>query len=204
VTSWAAIDGDGRRKPLWYALRRSYAPRLLTVQPRDGVPTLVAVNDSAEAWRLSATVSRRTLAGIVEAEVAVGATVAPGSVIALPLPAEVGAAVDATQELLVAAADDHRAWWFFAEDKDIAWPQAKFDATFEAVGADARVKITAHNILRDLTLQPDRLDPATEADDAGVTLLPGEQATFIVRGGAGLEPTALTTRPVLRCVNDLF
>ena len=26
VTSWAAVDGDGRRKPLWYALRRAYAP----------------------------------------------------------------------------------------------------------------------------------------------------------------------------------
>jgi beta-mannosidase len=203
VTSWAAVDGDGRKKPLWYALRRSYAPRLLTVQPRDGVPTLVAVNDSAEAWQLSATVSRRTLAGVVEAEVAIGATVAPGSVIALPLPADVGAAGDPAQELVVAAADDHRAWWFFAEDKDVGWPQAKFDATFEAVGADARVKITAHSILRDLTLQADRLDPAAEADESGVTLLPGEQATFIVRGGAGLSPTALTTRPVLRCVNDL-
>jgi beta-mannosidase len=203
VTSWAAIDGDGRRKPLWYALRRSYAPRLLTVQPRDGVPTLVAVNDSAEPWPLAATVSRRTLAGVVEAQVAVGATVEPGSAVALPLPADVGVAGDSRQELLVAAADGHRAWWFFAEDKDVAWPQAKFDATFEAVGADARVKITAHSVLRDLTLQADRLDPAAEADESGVTLLPGEQATFIVRGGAGLEPTALTTRPVLRCVNDL-
>ena len=38
VTSWAAVDGDGRRKPLWYALRRAYADRLLTVQPRDGGP----------------------------------------------------------------------------------------------------------------------------------------------------------------------
>ncbi len=217
VTSWAAVDGDGRKKPLWYALRRSYAPRLLTVQPRDGVPALVAVNDSTEPWLLSATVSRRTLDGVVEAEVAIGATVAPGSATTLPLPAEVGTAADATGEFLVAEAEPsvrlraaagrsdggHRAWWFFAEDKDIAWPPAKFDATFEAVGDDARVRITAHNILRDLTLQPDRLDPATEVDDSGVTLLPGESAIFMIRGGAALEPTALTTRPVLRCVNDL-
>lgn len=32
VTSWSAIDGDGRLKPLWYELRRLYADRLLTVQ----------------------------------------------------------------------------------------------------------------------------------------------------------------------------
>ncbi len=34
VTSWAAVDGFGRRKPLWHALRRANAPRLLTLVPR--------------------------------------------------------------------------------------------------------------------------------------------------------------------------
>ena len=51
VTSWAAIDGDGRRKPLWYALRHGFRDRLLTVQPRDGGLAVVVVNDSAEPWR---------------------------------------------------------------------------------------------------------------------------------------------------------
>jgi beta-mannosidase len=64
--------------------------------------------------------------------------------------------------------------------------------------------VTAQNILRDLTLNPDRLDPAAQVDDAGVTLLPGESVTFTVTGARGLDPTALTTRPVLRCVNDLI
>lgn len=35
VTSWAAVDGDGREKPLFYALKHAYAPRLLTFKPRD-------------------------------------------------------------------------------------------------------------------------------------------------------------------------
>lgn len=34
VTSWAAVDGDGREKPLFYALKHAYAPRLLTFKPR--------------------------------------------------------------------------------------------------------------------------------------------------------------------------
>ena len=58
VTSWSAVDGDGRRKPLWYALRRAYADRLLTVQPRDGGLALVAVNETGEAWTAPATVTR--------------------------------------------------------------------------------------------------------------------------------------------------
>ena len=34
VTSWAAIDGDERPKPLFYALKAAFAPRVVTVQPR--------------------------------------------------------------------------------------------------------------------------------------------------------------------------
>ena len=34
VVSWAAVDHAGIRKPLWHALKRVYADRLLTFQPR--------------------------------------------------------------------------------------------------------------------------------------------------------------------------
>ena len=50
VTSWAAVDGDERRKPLWHALRASFADRILTVQERDGLEVLAAVNDSDRRW----------------------------------------------------------------------------------------------------------------------------------------------------------
>ncbi|MEU8182180.1 hypothetical protein AB0B85_16120 [Micromonospora sp. NPDC049044] len=35
------------------------------------------------------------------------------------------------------------------------------------------------------------------------TLLPGESATFTVRADAALGPPALTSRPVLHCVDDI-
>jgi beta-mannosidase len=203
-TSWAAVDGDGRRKPLWYALRRAFADRLLTVQPRDGSPALIAVNDGATAWTVSATVTRRTLTGEVLASAVLGTTVAPGEAVTLPLPGDVGAVGDPSAELILADTGYARAWWFFAEDKDIAWPPAEYDAKVDKKGSTTRVTITAHSILRDLTLHPDRLDPAAEIDEAGVTLLPAESATFTVTGARGLDPAALTTRPVLRCVNDLM
>jgi beta-mannosidase len=204
VTSWAAVDGDGRRKPLWYAMRRAYADRLLTIQPRDGAPALVAVNESATPWVVSVVVARRTLAGSVIAQIALGATVEPGSAETLLLPAAVTTPEHPEAEVLVADADQTRAWWFFAEDKDIAWPRAAFDTHVEADDDVTRVTVTARTIVRDLTLHPDRLDPWAEADEAGVTLLPGESVTFTVRGASGLDPAALTTRPVLRCVNDLL
>jgi beta-mannosidase len=65
------------------------------------------------------------------------------------------------------------------------------------------VTVTAGTILRDLTLFPDRLDGCATVDDALVTLLPGESATFTIRTTCALEPAPLTSPPVLRCVNDI-
>ncbi|MBQ1050765.1 glycoside hydrolase family 2 protein [Micromonospora sp. C51] len=205
VTSWAAVDGDGRRKPLWYALRRSYADRLLTVQPRDGGLALVAVNDGGQPWRASITVTRLTLAGEPKAKSTLELEVPAYETVTLALAAELARPDDARDELLVADTDDpaERAWWFFAEDRDVRWPAAAFDATVQPADGGQQVRVTARTILRDVTLFPDRLDPSAEVDTALVTLLPGEAATFTVRSAAPLDPTALTTRPVLRCVNDL-
>jgi len=60
VTSWAAIDGDGRRKPLWYAVRRGFAQRLLTLQPRFRAPAAVLVNDGDATWVGTLDMTRRT------------------------------------------------------------------------------------------------------------------------------------------------
>jgi beta-mannosidase len=51
VTSWASVDGYGRPKPLWYATRRFYADRLLTVQAKDNDFIIYASNDTDEEWR---------------------------------------------------------------------------------------------------------------------------------------------------------
>ncbi|MFI7079921.1 glycoside hydrolase family 2 protein [Micromonospora sp. NPDC049903] len=202
VTSWAAVDGDGRRKPLWYALRRAYADRLLTVQPRDGGLALVAVNDGGRPWHASTTVTRLTLAGEPRAKTTLELEVPAYATVTVPLSAELTRPDEARAELLVADAGPDRALWFFAEDRDIHWPTASFDAVVEEVEDTQRVRVTARTVLRDLTLHPDRLDPSAEVDEALVTLLPGESTTFVVRSSAPLDPTALTSRPVLRCVND--
>ena len=222
VTSWSAVDGHGRRKPLWYALRRSFADRLLTIQPRDGGLALVAVNDGGQPWTGQAEVTRRTLAGEPRAKTAIGLDVPAYSSVTVPLPAEVADSDEPRRELLVAdagAGPEHatvgsggelagsgRAYWFFAEDREIEYPRADYDVSVESAGDTIRVRLTARTILRDLALAPDRLDPSATVDDALVTLLPGESVTFVVHSAGPLDAaglTALTTRPVLRCVNDL-
>ena len=225
VTSWAAVDGDGRRKPLWYAMRAAYADRLLTLRPRtdtplvaggppevitdggvvthDGAPALIAVNDSLQPWAFTATVTRRNLAGDVLASTVLGATAAPGAAVTLPLPAELTTAADPTAEFILAEIGDARAWWFFAEDKDVRWPRASFTADVESAGGTTKVTVRAGTILRSLSLFPDRLNPTAESDKCDVTLLPGESATFTVRSAGPMDPVAFARTPVLRCVNDI-
>jgi beta-mannosidase len=205
VTSWAAVDGDGRRKPLWYALRRAYADRLLTVQPRDGGLAPVAVNETGEAWQVGATVARLTLTGEPRAKTSVDLDVSAYSSVVLALPADLTRPDQARRELLVAEAGDtaERALWFFAEDREVEWPTAELEATVEPVDGGQRVRVTARSVLRDLTLFPDRLHPSAEVDQALVTLLPGDSAMFTVRADTPLDLAALTRHPVLRCVNDI-
>lgn len=203
VTSWAAIDGDGRRKPLWHALRAAYADRLLTIQPRDGGLALVASNDTDQPWQAEATVTGHDLSGKALAATTVAIDVAPRSVTVTPIPDGVALPEEPRSELLRAVAGEQQAWWFHAEDREIDYPAARYDVTVEPTTGGYDVTVTAGTILRDLSLFPDRLDPAATVDQALVTLLPGESVTFTVHTTARLDAAALAAQPVLRCVNDI-
>lgn len=207
VVSWAAVDGDGRRKPLWYALRAVYADRLIAV--RDDAVHLI--NDAPTPWTGTLRLTRHGLDGTVLAEEEVEVSTAARSVTRVPLPASLAEPAAPDRELLVARLGDARTVEFYEEDTRLALPPARYDvtvtaeetATEDAAGPPGyRVKVTARTLLRDLALFPDRLDPAAEVDDMLVTLLPGESAVFVITGAVLKDPEALGRHPVLRCVND--
>jgi beta-mannosidase len=205
VTSWAAVDGDGRLKPLWYGLRRVFADRLLTVQPRPDGLALAVVNDGSDRWSAQLEVTRVTLDGQPRAKTTIAVDLDPRSGTTVRLPADVATPEDGRSEVIVVddPADGQRAWWFFAEDKDMVYQPAAFDAVVEAAEGGQVVTVTARTFLRDLSLFADRVDPAATVDDMLVTLLPGESTAFLVRSTYPLDPSALASRPVLRCVNDI-
>ncbi|HJE60478.1 MAG TPA: glycoside hydrolase family 2 protein [Nocardiopsis listeri] len=203
VTSWAAVDGAGRRKPLWYALRRVYADRVCTVQPVDGGLAVVLGNDTDTEWVTEVTVTRRDVA--TGAELAASshpARVAPRGALRVPVPAEVSRAGEAAGEVITVDGAGDRAWWFFARDHEIAYRKPEFEVKTRVIGSDLRVNVRAGVLLRDLVLNVDRIAPDAVVDSALVTLLPGEEHTFTVHGGADLDPGEVAAPPVLRCVND--
>ncbi|WP_304451592.1 glycoside hydrolase family 2 protein [Nocardiopsis sp. YSL2] len=204
VTSWAAVDGAGRRKPLWYALRRVHADRVATVQPADGgALTVVLGNDTDEEWTTELTVARRAAAdGGVLAAGTHAVRVAPRGALRVPVDAGVARAGDPAREVLTVDGAGERAWWFFARDRDLDYRKPEFDVDTRVDGADLRVTVRARVLVRDLVLNVDRLSERASVDSGLVTLLPGEEHTFVVRGGAVLDADAVTAPPVLRCVND--
>ncbi|WP_432840101.1 glycoside hydrolase family 2 protein [Dactylosporangium sp. CA-092794] len=212
--SWSAVDHAGIEKPLWYSLRRAFAPRLATVQPVDPGPThdptgaeglaLVLVNDTDAPWRPEVLVRRVGLDG---RELALGRLqpeCPAGGLVRLPIAAELGRPADPRAELLVVDADGARTTWAYRPDRDLTpvKPQRRVDLTVE--DGVLQVAVTAVTLLRDVCVFADRLaaplglGPAELAvDDAVVTLLPGERRVFRVgrRDGRPIPPDAPAAVP---------
>jgi len=202
VTSWAAVDGDGRRKPLWYAVAHAYADRLLTVQPRPDGLTVVAVNDTDQPWVDSLQLMRCRLDGSGGQDAGLPLSIPPRGSASLLVPRGLATPDEPSREILTARASAAQARWTWVEDTALDIPVPVVDTDVEQVTGGAVVTVTARTFVRDLALFVDRLHPEATVDDMLHTLLPGESAVFRVSSPAPLDAHALTTAPVLRSVGD--
>ncbi|MFE5337916.1 glycoside hydrolase family 2 protein [Isoptericola sp. NPDC056573] len=216
VTSWAAVDGDGRPKPLLHALAHAHADRLVTIQPRsasggepvgDGTDVLavVVVNDTDQAWGGELVVRRLGFDGTARAELRVPVEVGQRGTWTF-LPDRVSTRfADAAAELLVADLDDARGLWFPAEPRDSALAAPRLETEVLVADDGLTVRVTAENLVRDLTLLVDKVCPDARVDDMLVTLLPGESVDVrvTVPDGVRVDPDALVAPHVLRSLNQL-
>nr|BFF26042.1 hypothetical protein GCM10025732_40070 [Glycomyces mayteni] len=221
MVSWAAVDFNGHRKPLWHALRDMYAPRLATLQPRpseraraeawEGLPperdalALVLVNDTGEDYTGAFALVRESFDGTVLAEAAVEATVPARGAETVFVPAEVAAFGDPKAEAVVAVCDDGAfapAFHYGAEVVDQRLDPRPLRV--EAVAAEGHVdlRITAASLARDVCCNADTVDPLAKADRGMITLRAGETAVIRVQTPAGGDPDAFAA--ALRCANDLL
>jgi beta-mannosidase len=203
VTSWAAVDGDGRPKTLLYAIKHAYADRLLTLQPRGEQLVAAIVNDTDADWSGDLEVRRLSFDGSQLAVMSVRAVIPARGTVTLEVPAAVGTPVDEADELLVATLGDQRALWFFAEYRDSRLEVPQLEVAASRFDGGYTVTVTASNLVRDVTLLVDKLDGAARVDDQLVTLLPGESVTFAVTSAAQIEDAAWSAPTVLRSANQL-
>ena len=212
VVSWAAVDACGIRKPLWHTLRRVYADRLLTIQPRDGVLTLIAHNDSSTSWKATVLVVRAstTEGGEILAEEELTIDITPREVSAIALGDAIRAAGEEKAEYVAARVSTtdadgvDPAFWYFAEDPVLRLRPRDAVTSVHVASTDGgyALRVTATGLVKDLTLLVDRLHPDARVDSGMVTLSAGDSHTFQIESDT-LDPAGLSAATVLRSANDL-
>lgn len=223
VVSWAAVDHDEHRKPLWYALRAAYAPRLATIQPRpsaqaeatawEGVDpendtlALVVINDTSDRLTGTWTVARESLEGSVLAKVTLYVDAPARGAATVTIPVDVASFGDRACEVLVATADDPDSGVGPALLHGADVVDQNLDPSplhVEAVsGADGcLLKVTALSLARDIFCHVDAVDPCARVDEGMVTLRAGQSITFRITTPAPADADAFAA--VLRCANDLL
>ena len=204
VTSWAAVDSAGRRKPLWYALQAAYDPRLLTIQPRGHGLAAVAVNERTLFWRAKISGRRLKLDGTVLAEFEFWRLLCDRfEAKEFPLPENIVRPDLPKDEVIVVEMLDRRALHYFVEDIELALPVPRLAVDVTGTEGGYAVKVTAENFLKDVCLMADRLDPDAVVDTMLVTLLPGESHVFAVKTAKVISANDIVVGTVLRSANDL-
>jgi beta-mannosidase len=202
VTSWAAIDSAERPKPMWYALRRAFAPQQLVFVTEDGI-SVVVLNDTDQPWRGELRLGRQRLDGSSLATATVPVDVGPRTSEPISLPLDVSSPDDPATEIVVARLGPASAVHTFVPDIDMAMDPDPLTVEVTAAEDGYAVAVTARSFARDITVLADRVAADAVVDDALITLPAGDSATFRVRTRvAGLEK-ALSSPPVLRTANDL-
>ncbi|QNE36421.1 glycoside hydrolase family 2 protein [Leifsonia shinshuensis] len=203
VTSWAAVDGYGRRKPLLYALRHAHRDRLLTVQP-DGDGLLAAlVNDTADGWDGTLEVERRRYDGQLLARSQRPVTLAPRSALRIALDPQLVTPRAAASEVVVLRFGGRTAHWFFTDYRHSALSDPGLSVHATPTHDGWIVAVQAKRLVRDLMLLVDRVDPEAVTDEALLTLLPGERVELTVTGAVDADPALFADQLVLRSANQL-
>jgi beta-mannosidase len=204
AVSWSAIDGDGRPKALYFATRRFYAPRLLTIQPRQHMLELCAVNDTDKPWSEPCELYALDMhTGDRASSRTVPFEAAPRSATRLPLPhAPLLRPRYPERSVLVASTPSARALWYYRADKDLAYPPPRLRVDVRPAQEGFDVTLQADAFIRDLCIQIDRLDPAATLSDQLLTLLPGENVTLRLQSAARICAADLLRRGILCTTSD--
>lgn len=203
VTSWAAIDGAGREKPLYFSIAQSYQPLLLTVVPGDQKLELAIVNNSTSTQSGDLVLKLLRFDGSLIAQEINNVSVAPNQNEKILLDAKFAKVDSTTDTVLSIQFGEAKTTHFYADYKFSKLEKAEFEASVATTQTGLTFKITAKNLIRDLSLMIDKLDPAARVTSGLITLLPGETHEFEIETEQPLGLGELTAEHILRSANQL-
>ena len=201
--SWSLIDVAGRPKPAWWATRAAFEDDLLTIQRIDGQLGLVIVAGPRSGFEAEVQVRRMDLQGAPLASVSLSPKVVRGERVFLPFDSQLMPA-DSDREFLCVDADGHRSTWFHERDLRLEYPAPSFEIQCEPIsGKQGRYRLVFHaeSFLRDVVIDPSRVDAKAVVDRNLFTLLPGESLELEWRGGVELTSEQISGAGVIATAN---
>ena len=205
--SWSLLDVNHRRKPAFHAVQSAFAPCLLSIEPLEGVLSVVMVNDTRLDEGGTVEVRRIRFDG----EVVLGSSFtleasARGGRSVVELPADLAIPGDPSSELLVASLGERRAHWFFEKDLRLDYPDVALEIEVDQHRDAATVRFHASSLVRDLWVRADAIGSRTWVDAGMLTLLPGDEKVVTVHGipdGVMLTGEMLRSKGALSSANEL-
>jgi len=203
VTSWAAIDGSGSEKPLFFAIAQSYEEVLVTIDNSDGQPLIYVVNNSSRAESFDLIAEQLSFTGEVLRSHTQPLSIAANMNQTVTLASEFGLALNPAATLLRVRFGDATGDFFYTEYKNSKLEEPRITSELVKTSGGLKLTVTAENLVRDLVLMVDKLDPMAHVSSGLVTLLPGETHTFEIQTELSLTIDQLAAAPVMRSANQL-
>ena len=203
VTSWAAIDGKGREKPLYFSIAQSYKSLLVTFSNVDNEIQVNLLNNQNKQIQGTLELELMDFSGKVLASEKQEMLVSANSKQTAQIPKELSNPSKSSSSVLVANFAGERKLWFFAEYKDSALEQPNFELDLEKTSTGYQLKVTANNLIRDLVVMIDKLASDASVNQGLITVLPGETALFEIKTSESLSLEHFQSERVIKSANQL-
>ena len=203
VTSWAAIDGKGREKPLYFSIAQAYESLLLTFSNSEAGIQVNLLNNQDQEVQGTLQLDLMEFSGKVLASDKQSISLSSNSKKTVQVPAELSNPIQPSSSLLVATFAGVRKLWFFAEYKDSALESPNLELDLDSTANGYQLKVTANNLIRDLVVMIDKLAPYASVNQGLISLLPGETALFEIQTSESLSFQDFQSERVLKSANQL-
>jgi beta-mannosidase len=201
AVSWSLVDVNGVRKPAWFAVRRAYDNILVTLQGDHRDLTAVLVNDTDKPRREKLTLEVFDASSQLRDAHTVDLEAAPHGVARAHI-SSLLSDLNPREHFVRAEAMGRVDYAFFAVDKDLALPAASYRIDVSEVPQGVELVISAHSVVRDICLTPDRRDAHAQLSENFFTLVAGETKTVTIET---LKPSLFLTNTwsdMIRSAND--
>ena len=181
--SWAVLDHTGFRKLAWHAMKAAYRPRTLIIGRVDQGAQITLLNDHPEKWSPRVEVFLISKTGLVIGKHLLEVNLDRYSVFRTPATEIFPEIADGQFEgFILATAPEVRVSRRTTLNPAVDAPAHDLKHYAVIKNGVLQIDVTANTYIHELSILPEIIALGTQVESQNVSLLPGEQHTFVVTG----------------------